>query len=305
MKKFLVLLITLVAVMLNCALADKTSGNYEYVLLKDGTAKITRYIGNEEKLIVPDELDGHQVSGAKNAAFKDLTNLTYISLPDSITSIGGFTFVNCPRLTAISLPNSLTSIGENAFYNCPSLITISLPDSITSIGENTLSNIKSLTSINVSPDNPVFASIDGVLFLKPEKKLICFPRANSTHSYSVPQGILSIGNAAFYQCTSLTSITIPNSVTSIGDSAFFGCKALTSITIPDSVTTIGDSAFSNCDSLTSITIPASVIAIGDNAFDGCSPLKIFIVPRNSYARQYCIDNRLPYTYADANDWLLN
>ena len=49
----------------------------------------------------------------------------------------------------------------------------------------------------------------------------------------------------------------------------------------------------------------SVTSIGDSAFSSCDSLTSIIVGRNSYARQYCIDNGLPYTYPDANDWLLN
>ena len=82
----------------------------------------------------------------------------------------------------------------------------------------------------------------------------------------------SIGDYAFYSCSSLTSITLPEGVTSIGDYAFDGCSSLTSITIPESVTSIGSSAFSGCSSLTSITIPESVTSIGDKAFYNCSSL---------------------------------
>jgi hypothetical protein len=82
--------------------------------------------------------------------------------------------------------------------------------------------------------------------------------------------VTSIGNRAFYNCSSLTSITIPNSVTSIGDYAFAYCS-LTSVTIPNSVTSIGNNAFAYC-SLTSVTIPNSVTSIGDYAFRSCSSL---------------------------------
>ena len=88
----------------------------------------------------------------------------------------------------------------------------------------------------------------------------------------VSYSVTTIGNYAFFDCSSLTSIAIPNSITSIGDYAFAGCNSLTSITIPNSVTSIGDRAFYACFSLTSITIPNGVVSIGDNAFSACFSL---------------------------------
>ena len=94
----------------------------------------------------------------------------------------------------------------------------------------------------------------------------------------IEDGVTSIGESAFFYCSSLTSITIPDSVTSIGDYAFFNCSSLTSITIPDSVTSIGESAFYGCSSLTSITIPNSVTSIGNNTFRLCKSLTIITIP---------------------------
>ena len=84
--------------------------------------------------------------------------------------------------------------------------------------------------------------------------------------------ITSIGEGAFFGCSSLTSVTIPDSVTSIGDYAFDYCSSLTSVTIPDRVTSIGVAAFYGCSSLTSVTIPDSVTEIGYYAFWDCSSL---------------------------------
>ena len=86
-------------------------------------------------------------------------------------------------------------------------------------------------------------------------------------------GVTSIGDSAFYDCTSLESVTIPDGVLSIGDSAFRGCFALTSITIPDGVTSIPPSAFATCLALTSVMIPDSVTSIDAGAFSYCTALQ--------------------------------
>lgn len=84
--------------------------------------------------------------------------------------------------------------------------------------------------------------------------------------------VTSIGERAFYKCTSLTSVTIPDDVTSIGNDAFGECSSLTRINIPNSVTSIGEGTFQCCESLTSVTIPNSVTSIGWGAFYDCRSL---------------------------------
>jgi hypothetical protein len=149
-----------------------------------------------------------------------------------------------------------------------------IPNSVTTIER--FFGCSALTSILVEENNPVYSSLDGVLFNKAKTKLIFCPRGKSGE-YIIPNSVTSIGEMAFSGCDSLTFITIPNSVTSIGDNAFSGCNSLTSITIPNLVTSIGDNAFSQCSSLASITIPNSVENIGSWAFSYCRGLKKVIV----------------------------
>ena len=99
-----------------------------------------------------------------------------------------------------------------------------------------------------------------------------FFRCSSLTAINIPEGVTSIGNYAFYNCSSLTAINIPEGVTSIGNSAFSGCSSLTAITIPEGVTSIGGGTFADCRSLTAITIPENVTHIGHSAFRDCTEL---------------------------------
>ena len=99
-----------------------------------------------------------------------------------------------------------------------------------------------------------------------------FYECTSMTSVIIPNSITSIGSAAFYECTSMTSVIIPNSTTSIGSAAFYECTSMTSVIIPNSITSIGSSAFYGCTSITSIIIPDNVSSIGEETFYGCSRL---------------------------------
>ena len=267
--------------------------------------------------VAPDSLKEVIISGGESIddyAFRDCSELTSITIPDSVTSIGGRVFSGCSGLTSIAVEDgnpvylsagnciietesktliagckssvipadgSVTSIGSCAFQAFSGLTSITIPNSVTSIGNEAFYECSGLTSVTIG------------------------------------NGVTSIGYRAFYECSGLTSVTIPDSVTSIGSSAFSGCSGLTSITVPfvgekadgtgatyfgyifgasrysyndDYVPeslkeviitggeSIGSSAFYVCSGLTSVTIPDSVTSIGEDAFYGCSGLTSITIP---------------------------
>ena len=283
MKKVLKNLPLLVlALVLVLAIKDKTYaatyGDLTYEVQDDGTIEITDCDTNASgALTIPDTIDGKKVTSIGYRAFYECSSLTNITIPEGVTSIGYCAFYKCSSLTNITIPDSVTSIEERAFYFCKKLANITIPEGVTSIGNYAFFYCNSLTSINVSDNNKNYSSVDGVLFNKDKAKIIKYPAKKEGTSYTIPEGVTSIGNDAF-ENSSLTNITIPNSVTSIGDSAFYECSSLTSITIPNSVTSIGEYAFYSCSSLTSITIPNSVASIKDLTFSYCSRLTNITIP---------------------------
>ena len=199
------------------------------------------------------------------AAFLDCSSLTSVTIGDSVTTIGGHAFANCSNLTSVTIPDSVTTIGYRAFSGCSSLTSVTISDSVTTIGEGAFRRCSSLREFNGK-----YASDNGRCLII-DNTLNSFAPAGLTE-YTIPDSVTTIGEDAFYGCSSLTSVIIGDSVTEIGESAFEDCSSLTSITIPDSVTEIGDYAFKGCSSLTSVTIGDSVTTIGWGAFSDCSSL---------------------------------
>ena len=162
-------------------------------------------------------------------------------------------------LLTITSGLNLTAYADVKTGKCGDNVTYSLD---TSTGVLTISGTGKMTDYYYSANSP-------------------FYYYSSVETVIIENGVTSIGEYAFDDCTSLASVTIGNSVTIIGKRAFHYCTSLTSVTIPDSVTCIGDSAFNNCTSLKSVTIPDSVTSIGPSAFYKCTSLTSIEVSGNN------------------------
>ena len=285
---------------------------------------VTGYYGRSEEVVFP--------ASYKNKPVKNIANLfspnqkkkiKNVIIPESITSIGEGAFQGCTGLTSIKLPESLAFIGMEVFCGCTGLTEISVdennpvfrsldgvlfdktmitliwfpdgkkgkysvPDGIVAIESDVFCNCKltgislpeslqiidgfgfhsdQLTDITVSELNPVFSSIDGVLFDKKKHKLIEYPRNKDKTDYAVPDGINFIEHLAFSGCKRLVNIVLPESLELIGERAFAGCEGLKAIILPMSLQYVGKQVFEDCPNLKTISLSRKT-RIGFWAFEG-------------------------------------
>ncbi|MBO5575778.1 MAG: leucine-rich repeat protein [Ruminococcus sp.] len=282
------------------------SGDYEYRVLDNGTAEITKYSGKAETLNIPSTLGGKTVSSIGMMAFAGCSCKS-VTIPNSVTNIEIAAFERCTKLTSIIIPNSMTYIGRSMFNFCISLKTVNIPNSVTTIGASAFVNCSNLESVKIPSGlkgigDGAFANCEklksitipsGVTYLG----MYAFQDCKSLTSVTIPNGITKIASGVFLSCTGLSNVSIPSSVTSIEYQAFSGCTSLTSVTIPNGVTEIGNCAFQDCTMLTSLTIPSSVESIGNDAID--KKCKI-ICEKGSKAEKYAKDNGLDYNYSDGD-----
>ncbi|MBE6801796.1 MAG: hypothetical protein E7530_02800 [Ruminococcaceae bacterium] len=200
-------------------------------------------------------------------AFASCTDLTSVTIPDTVTNIcntyyNSGAFGKCIGLKSIVIPASVTTIESCAFSFCSGLEEVEISEGVTSIGSAAFRGCEDLNSI------------------------------------TIPESVTSIGGYAFSGCKEIATVTIPANVSSVEKYAFSDCSSLVSVTINEGVTSIGEGAFNGATLLSSITIPDSVTNIGKYAFgfDGkTNKTDNFVV---------CgIPGTIAETYANENDFL--
>lgn len=177
---------------------------------------------------------------------------TEVSIPSSVKVIGKAGFY-CSGLVEVDIPNGVEKIGRSAFYQCLRLREVTIPASVKEMEGDPFYGSRALAAINVDPQNPSYLSIDGVLFDKDCSVLLHYPVGNPRDSYTVPDGVTTIGRGSFADDQTSLEVIFPNSVTTIENNAFRGCEKMKSITLPAELSFLGDFAFLYCFGLTDIT----------------------------------------------------
>ena len=214
--------------------------------LDDDTLGIMEYGGSDKSYVIPAEIGGKKITQIANDAFNDCTELTSVTIPDSVTYINFEAFYNCTSLKSVTIPASVTYIGDYAFgYYENNNDQFDEPAKVDGFKINYVKNTWGhwYATKNGFSDEACLVTNeldDGTLEIDryAEKSTTCVI-PNEINGKKITE----IGADAFSDCTELISVTIPNSVTKIGWSAFEGCTSLTSVTIPKSVTGIDDWAF--------------------------------------------------------------
>ena len=183
---------------------------------------------------------------------------------EGANQIWGWAFAGCTKLSDVVFPETVCSIDWYAFYGCTALTQLVLPASVSYIGHSFVDNCKALQKILVAEGSEYFCNDEeGVLFNKDMTELVRYPNGRIGH-YDIPEGVVTIGRAAFKTSRAITSVSIPETVESIQSNAFYEAYNLTAIKLPESLKEIGGSAFSQT-AIKDIVIPAGVEYLGAHA----------------------------------------
>ncbi len=197
--------------------------------------------------------------------------------------------------TEVVIPEGVTSIESSAFMNCNSMEKIIIPKEVTSIGVYVFSGCSNLATIKVEEGNEIYDSRENCNAVIETKSNTLIKGCKNT---IIPEGVVRIGERAFYGCSNLMGIKIPASVSSIGGEAFYGCSlteinipegvklekaafrgcGFISVDIPEGMSSIAEELFWQCGRLKEINIPASVTEIGNWAFEDCKSLEAIVIP---------------------------
>lgn len=252
---------------------------------KDGGAKEMLFwpSGRIGDIVIP-----NGVTHLPMNVLKSSYNITSITVPASVVSIGDSAFYSSSKLEKVTfLPSKdgnemPLSLGATLFQNCYALTEVSFPGRLQAVDglDDVFYGCTYLENINIVGIGTYYTSKEGVLCSADGTTIIYAPRGRSG-DYVIPDGVKTVGQSAFEGRYKLTKITIPAYVTTIEDNAFYGTSYVREIIFEGDATSpnlsIGESAFYGSYYVTEITLPVNLKHLGAYAFGGISTLKKVVV----------------------------
>lgn len=236
-----------------------------------------RFNALEKNFVIPDG-----ITRIDNNAFlcdKNNDSLTEVVIPGSVKVIGDRAFKGRKNLSKVTISEGVESIGNDAFEGCDSLSEIEIPSSVIELGANAFPSYKtdwkgnlsssSFSAVNVSPENEVFKSVDGILYSKDEKTLIKVPVNCNIKEFRAGELLETIGESAFAGNNHIQRVVLTPNVKTISSKAFSDCYSLEEINL-ENVAEIESDAFSDCKKLREADISATHIK--PHSFEGCESL---------------------------------
>ena len=225
-----------------------------------------------------------------NNAFNGYSVLSEVILPDTLTDIRNNVFCDCTNLSYVEYwGTTAPTLGMGVFNGCDNLLVVNVPinyegDAFTrglNISKTLVASAATMTG-TTGDCTWTFDDTTGTLTISGNGAIgndqSWSEYMSSITSIVIEDGITSIANYAFYDCSSFESVTLPASVATIGNYAFAGCSSLKSVTLPASLTKIGNAAFYGCSSLDTVNyLGTSAPSVGSYAFIG-SNLMVVNVP---------------------------
>lgn len=248
----------------NAADANPAS-DFEYTVSEDGGITITKYVGTDTDVVIPEKIDGKNVTVIGEGAFRNNQTIRSVTMSDKITIIDIAAFDSCASLTAVLLSNNVDQIRAQAFGNCRLLSRIDLPDSLSYIGASAFYLCEALKSISI-PAN-CFRIVDGGLI---QESQYAFAKSG-LETVELAEGI-EIIQTGLFSGTKNTEIVLPSTVQVIDGEAFANCENLKDIVLNEGVKKIHHSFISNT-SVKEIIIPQSVERLDATAFKNASSLE--------------------------------
>lgn len=209
-------------------------------------------------------------------AFDGCNSLEKINLPEKISLIPKYCFAGCENLKSIEIPDEVKSISEGSFQYS-GLKSISLPDNIISIGDFSFSEAKALESINI----PESCYNIGSAVFRNSLALNNIKISDNHPYFELSDQILYTKDyTSLYYCIPSNSgnIKIDNRTTTIINSAFYGCKKIKDVEFNEGLETIESLSFANCTGINKIVLPRGLIYLGGSVFENCSSLKTINIP---------------------------